>query len=62
MVALTGDFVSHDTEYIAPVADALKSLSAEFGSFACLGNHDHWTDAALVTDLLRRRGNYRFNQ
>ena len=56
MFALTGDFVSHDTKYIAPVADALKSLSAEFGSFACLGNHDHWTDAGLVTDLLRGEG------
>ena len=53
---LTGDFVSHDTEYIAPVADALSHLKSEFGSFACLGNHDHWTDAELVTDLLRGEG------
>ena len=56
MFVLTGDFVSHDTEYIAPVADALSRLESEFGSFACLGNHDHWTDAALVTDLLRGEG------
>ncbi|MGI9035819.1 MAG: metallophosphoesterase [Pyrinomonadaceae bacterium] len=56
MFVLTGDFVSHDTRYIAPVADALSRLASEFGSFACLGNHDHWTDAALVTDLLRGEG------
>lgn len=56
MFALTGDFVSHDTGYIAPVADALSNLKSEFGSFACLGNHDHWTDAGLVTDLLRGEG------
>lgn len=56
MFVLTGDFVSHDTEYIAPVADSLSHLKSEFGSFACLGNHDHWTDAELVTDLLRGEG------
>ncbi len=52
MFVLTGDFVSHETEYIAPVAKVLEKLESEFGSFACLGNHDHWTDAKLVSDLL----------
>jgi predicted MPP superfamily phosphohydrolase len=52
MFVLTGDFVSHETEYIAPVAKVLGKLESEFGSFACLGNHDHWTDAKLVSDLL----------
>lgn len=56
MFVLTGDFVSHESEYIAPVADALSYLKSEYGSFACLGNHDHWTDAGLVTDLLRGEG------
>lgn len=56
MFVLTGDFVSHETEYIAPMADAMSNLVSEFGSFACLGNHDHWTDAELVTDLLRGEG------
>ncbi len=52
MFVLTGDFVSHESKYIAPVAEVLGELESEFGSFACLGNHDHWTDAPLVTDLL----------
>jgi uncharacterized protein len=56
MFVLTGDFVSHETEYIAPMADALSRLESEFGSYACLGNHDHWTDPELVTDLLRGEG------
>ncbi len=51
---LTGDYVSHDSEYIAPVAEVLGKLESEFGTFACLGNHDHWTDAELVTSLFRR--------
>ncbi len=53
MVFLTGDFVSHEREYIAPMAQAMGRLKSEFGTFACLGNHDHRTDAALVTDSLR---------
>jgi predicted MPP superfamily phosphohydrolase len=56
MFVLTGDYVSHETEYIAPMADAMSKLRSEFGTFACLGNHDHWTDGELVTDLLRGEG------
>ncbi len=50
---LTGDYVSHESEYVAPMADVLGKLESEFGIHACLGNHDHWTDAELVTHLLR---------
>ena len=53
MFVLTGDYVSHETEYIAPVAEVLGSLKSEFGTFACLGNHDHWTDGDLVAESLR---------
>jgi len=53
MFVLTGDFVSHETEYIAPMAKVLGELKSEFGTFACLGNHDHWTDGELVTESLR---------
>ncbi|HJS51554.1 MAG TPA: metallophosphoesterase [Pyrinomonadaceae bacterium] len=56
MFVLTGDYVSHERKYIAPVAEVLGQLRAEFGTFACLGNHDHWTDAGLVTDLFRGEG------
>ena len=56
LFALTGDYVSHERKYIPPVAEVLGSLRAEFGTFACLGNHDHWTDADLVTDLFRGEG------
>ncbi len=53
MFVLTGDYVSHETEYVGPVGDVLGSLTSEYGTFACLGNHDHWTDAPAVTKSLR---------
>jgi predicted MPP superfamily phosphohydrolase len=56
IVFLTGDYVSHNAEYIAPVAEILGSLSAELGVHACLGNHDHWTDPELVAHLFRGEG------
>lgn len=56
LFVLTGDYVSHEREYVTPVADALAELRAEFGTYACLGNHDHWTDADLVTESFKRAG------
>lgn len=53
---LTGDYVSHHREYIPPVAAELGKLKAKHGIYACLGNHDHWTDAELVTHLFRGEG------
>ncbi len=56
MFILTGDYVSHETEYIAPVAEVLGELKSEMGTYACLGNHDYWANAELVTHLLRGEG------
>lgn len=53
---LTGDYVSHEREYIAPVAKVLGELRSEFGTYACLGNHDHWTDPIHVTEQFRNAG------
>jgi predicted MPP superfamily phosphohydrolase len=56
IIALTGDYVSHEREYAAPCAELMGKLEARCGVFAILGNHDHWTDAALITDLFRAEG------
>lgn len=52
---LTGDYVSHEPEYISPVAEALAELKAEYGIYACMGNHDHWTDGDLVVEEFRKK-------
>ncbi|QQS42754.1 MAG: metallophosphoesterase [Acidobacteriota bacterium] len=56
MFVLTGDYVSHEKEYVDPVAEVLGRLESEYGSYACLGNHDHWTDPDLVTERLEAHG------
>lgn len=56
MFILTGDYVSHEKDYIEPVAEVLGRLESKHGSYACLGNHDHWTDPALVTERLEAHG------
>ena len=56
IIALTGDYVSHEREYAAPCAEMLGRLRARCGVYAVLGNHDHWTDAPLITDLFRAEG------
>lgn len=56
IVALTGDYISKERQYAAPCAEILGRLKARYGVYAVLGNHDHWTDAALITDLFRAEG------
>jgi predicted MPP superfamily phosphohydrolase len=56
IIALTGDYISKERAYAAPCAELLGKLRARHGIYAVLGNHDHWTDAALITDLFRAEG------
>jgi predicted MPP superfamily phosphohydrolase len=56
LIALTGDYISKERQYAAPCAELLGQLRAPRGVFAVLGNHDHWVDAALITDLFRAEG------
>ncbi len=43
-VALTGDFVTQDSAYIASCAGQLAGLRATLGVYGVLGNHDYWCD------------------
>lgn len=56
LIALTGDYISQDRIYAAPCAEVVGKLRARYGVYAVLGNHDHWTDAALIRDLFRAEG------
>jgi predicted MPP superfamily phosphohydrolase len=56
LAVLTGDYISHSREYIAGCARALGRLQAAHGVFAVLGNHDHWTDGAMMREALVSQG------
>ena len=61
LVLLAGDFVIHGViggDFVAPepVAQELARLSAPFGVYAVLGNHDWWFDAERVASALREVG------
>lgn len=47
LMVLTGDFVHKGYKYVDAVADMLGTLSAPFGVFAVLGNHDYSVRNAL---------------
>lgn len=50
LVFLTGDYVSSSASQAAGLVDPLRALLAP--TYAILGNHDLWTDRAIVTSFL----------
>jgi predicted MPP superfamily phosphohydrolase len=54
LIVLGGDYVTQlDRRFMAPCAELLRTLSAPFGVFGVLGNHD---DDVEMTRELKRRG------
>ena len=56
LVVVAGDYVSADAGYAPSCAEALSPLAAPGGVLACLGNHDHWTNANAVAGTLTDAG------
>lgn len=56
LFALTGDYVSSSPKYIQPVINTLSKLKAPYGTFAVLGNHDHWENAGLCYEVFGKNG------
>ena len=52
VTVLLGDYVWHEVEAVFDLAPALATLDARLGVFAIMGNHDLWTDAAIVKTAL----------
>lgn len=61
LVILSGDYVSHkllETEAASPetASAPFGRLESRFGTYAVLGNHDHWRDGREMAAALRRVG------
>ncbi len=48
LFVLTGDFVSGSAAYLKPAIELLRLLRAPLGTYAVLGNHDHWTNPSAI--------------
>jgi len=57
-IAVTGDYVTNgDITFLLPgLIEGLSKLQARDGSFAILGNHDHWTDPTAIRTMLHSSG------
>jgi hypothetical protein len=56
LICLTGDYVSGSADFAPSCAAELGRLDAPHGVYACLGNHDHWTDPEQVASALESQG------
>lgn len=53
LIVITGDFFSYSPHiYAADITETVSKLSARDGVLAILGNHDHWSDASKVREVL----------
>jgi predicted MPP superfamily phosphohydrolase len=55
-IVITGDFVTVVDHETLHALTALRHLHAPDGVFAILGNHDHWSGARHVRDVIKRCG------
>lgn len=42
LFVLTGDYISNSMAYLTPCVEEMARVRARYGSFAVLGNHEHW--------------------
>lgn len=56
LVVVTGDIVHNSPAFARQAAEAIASIPARHGVFACLGNHDFWAGPDAVDDELQRAG------
>lgn len=42
LFVLTGDYVTNSIEFLPGCVEEMARVRARYGTFACLGNHEHW--------------------
>lgn len=52
LMALTGDYIDMDREYMGPVIRCLSGLRARHGSVAVMGNHDYFIGREYSKDVI----------
>lgn len=55
ITVITGDFTETDNTDIAWCAEELSKLTAKYGLYGVLGNHDMWNGADVITETLSKK-------
>ena len=53
---ITGDFIASSSNSIAACKEGIQHLSSLMPVYGCLGNHDYWGHADILTQDLQRSG------
>ena len=57
LIAVTGDFItSHAPKHAQDLITGLRDLHAPDGVTGILGNHDHWSSAAIIRSVIAESG------
>ncbi|MFQ5771133.1 MAG: metallophosphoesterase, partial [bacterium] len=56
IIFFTGDLVTSGKKYIEAGANVLRNFEAQYGIYACLGDHDYWADENKVIHSLNYNG------
>jgi len=56
LVAVTGDLIANGSTFVPVVARALGALRGRDGVFACMGNHDYFTEGESMATALADNG------
>jgi len=56
LICFSGDLVTSGTDYIETGAQAVGKMQARYGVYACIGDHDIFSNRAQVVNSLRANG------
>lgn len=56
VVIFTGDLISYGTDYITMASEEMSRISATYGTYAVVGDHDYWAGLSNVSPALESRG------
>jgi hypothetical protein len=57
LFVLTGDYISNSTVFFPGFAEEMARVRAPLGTFATMGNHEHWHgDLGFYRDILEKNG------
>ncbi|MEX2402975.1 MAG: metallophosphoesterase, partial [Balneolales bacterium] len=56
LVTITGDFVDTSRNELPALYNTVRNLKSDYGTYGCLGNHDHYASGPVVSSAMEQRG------